>query len=96
MRAYIEQYIRNLRSFTDIPTGTFWVFLLPLRSPRESNLVISVRPQERVHNAAYRHRATKTVGPIETHTKYTLLSRIGWLLKSAAKKKKSDSAAKKE
>ena len=26
MRAYIEQYMRNLRSVTDIPTRTFWFF----------------------------------------------------------------------
>ena len=57
-------------------------------------VVISVRPQERVHNAAFLRRAIKAVGPIEKQTKETLLPRIGWLLKRAAKKK-SDSAAKK-
>ena len=37
----------------------------------------------------------RQMSSIETHTKETLMSRIGWLLKSAAKKK-SDPVAKKE
>ena len=57
-----------------------------------SNIGMAPKKESIGCNAAYRH-ATKS--NIETHTKETLLSRIGWLLKRAGKKK-SDSAAKKD